>query len=74
MRQLALAVLCAASTRGVDRAVTVTGVLAAGRGQKGGSGLRWVSEVIQLIQMRQSDVHKIVPCQPRAQPIIQLFW
>ena len=55
-------------------APTVVVRLAAQRAQKRGSGLRWVSEVIQLIQVRQSDVRKIVPCQPRAQPIIRLFW
>ena len=60
--------------RGVDGGVTVTGVLAAGRGQKEGCGGRWRDEVMQLMQMRQSDVRKIVPCQPRAQPIMQLFW
>ena len=59
---------------GSDVAVTATGVLAAGRGPKVGSVLRCIGEVIQLIQMRQSDVRKIVPCEPRAQPIIRLFW
>ena len=51
--------------RGVGEGRTVTGVLCQKEAEKRGSGLRWVSEVIQVIQMRHRAQHKIVPCQPR---------
>ena len=51
---------------GVDGVCEPTGVLAAGRGQKRGSMLRYVSEVIQVMQKCHCDVRKIVSCQPRA--------
>ena len=40
-------------------------MLAAKRVQKRGSILRYISEVIHVIQRRHRAQHKIVPCQPR---------